>query len=121
MVFVVDAHSGGRPSCLRQIEVKAEGASRPRAEAGDDATRVSYGTFWFESVSYDDHCADRFPLAYGKTLSGAHQQDRGIVKAKALVREVIYEVSSTTGANEYGSGKFIIRSNGRVENLPPAR
>jgi hypothetical protein len=119
LAFVVDARSGEQPSCLRYIEVKAEGMERARAEPGDDTMRVDSGTFWFESVSYDDDCANRFPLEYGRTLSGAHQYDRGIVKAKPLAREVIYEVSTTTGATGYGGGRFIIRKDGRVENLPP--
>jgi hypothetical protein len=119
-MFIVDPASGKRPSCFRQIEVAAERPvkAKAKAQAGDDATRVGYGTFWFESVSYDDDCANRFPLPYGAELNGKHQQDRGMVKPKPLVREVIYDVTTTSGATGYGSGRFIIRANGRVENLP---
>jgi hypothetical protein len=103
---------------LRLIEVIAEGSSKAGAEAGDDASRLRYGTFWFENVNYDDDCANRFPLIYGEKLSGKHQSGLGIVKAKRLLREVIYQVSTTTGATGYGAGRFIVHKNGRVQNLP---
>jgi hypothetical protein len=94
--------------------LKADAKTQP--EAGDDASRVGYGTYWFESVDYDDACANRFPLIYGASLNGRHQQD-GIVKATALRREVVYDVSTTTGATGYGSGRFTIHADGHIENL----
>lgn len=117
LVFIVDHTSHQRPPCLRQVEVTAERPTKAQAETGDDASRISYGTFWFESVSYNDDCANRFPLPYGVTLKGEHQQDRGSVKAKPLSREVVYEVNTTTDATGYGSGRFIIHDDGRIENL----
>jgi hypothetical protein len=80
--------------------------------------RVGYGTFWFEVVSYDDDCANRFPLRYGVALNGSHLMDLGFVKPKTLLREVVYEVHATTGATGYGGGRFIIHTNGHIENLP---
>jgi hypothetical protein len=118
LVFVVNTASGAGPSCLRQIEVIAERPTRAQPEPGDDTTRVGYGAFWSESVSHRDACKNRFPIAYGVTLSGEHERDKGPVKAKPVVPETVYEVSSTTGATGYGSGRFIIHANGRVENLP---
>ena len=103
---------------MREIAVEAEGPTKAQVEKGDDASRVGYGTFWFETVSYDDPCANRFPLPYGARLKGEHQNDSGIVKAKPLLREVVYEVTTTTGATGYGGGRFIIHADGRVENLP---
>jgi len=117
LVFVVDPESGQAPSCVRQVEVIAEQGARARPQPGDNASRLGYGTFWFESVGYDDACANRFPVAYGTTLNGRHQNDRGLVAPKALLRDVVYRVSTTTGATGYGSGRFVIRSDGRIENL----
>jgi hypothetical protein len=118
LTFIVDPASGKRPSCLRQIEVTAEHPTKAKGEPGDDASRVAYGTFWFESVDYDDACANRFPVSYGDSLSGKRQQDRSFVRSKRLLREVVYEVATTTGATGYGGGRFMIHTNGRVENLP---
>ncbi|EIZ78476.1 hypothetical protein WSK_2920 [Novosphingobium sp. Rr 2-17] len=99
----VDPASSQRPSCLRKIYVYAE-----------DERAVT----WRESVSYDDDCANKFPLTYGQGLGGKHQGDRGEVTAKALRRETIYEVKTTTGATGYGYGRFIIHEDGMVQNLP---
>jgi hypothetical protein len=118
LAFIVDPTSDHRPSCLRDVEVIAEGHAKATPTTGDDTSRVGYGTFWFESVSYDDACANHFPLAYGRNLSGEHQQDRGIVRAKPLQHEVVYDVMTTTGATGYGAGRFVIHRDGRIENLP---
>jgi hypothetical protein len=119
LVFVVDPKSSSHPSCLRQVEVIAEGGTKAHAQAGDDKTRVGYGTFWFQSVGYDDGCANRFPLTYGTKLGG-EQTDEGVVSAKPLVPGVVYTVGTTTGATGYGGGRFVIQSDGRIENLPPS-
>lgn len=118
LTFLVDPKSYKEPSCLRQIEVIADNDARAKPEPGDDTSRVGYGTFWFESVSYDDDCANRFPLSYGATLKGQRQADTEHVKPKPLLREVVYEIATTTGATGYGGGRFLIRANGQVENLP---
>ncbi|WP_143084850.1 hypothetical protein [Novosphingobium sp. CF614] len=100
----VDPASPQHPTCLRRIEVSAE----------DERTAS-----WQESASYDDDCANKFPLPYGRRLLGTHQPDSPQVAAKPLRRETIYEVTATTGATGYGGGRFIIHANGKVENLPP--
>ena len=117
LVFVIDPNSDNAPSCVRQVEVIAEQGARAQPQAGDDTSRRGYGTFWFESVGYDDACANRFPVIYGSTLNGQHLSDAGLVAPKPLLRDVIYSVSTTTGATGYGSGRFVIRSDGRIENL----
>lgn len=119
VAFVVKPSSDHHPSCVREIEVIAEGDVKAQPEHGDDASSVGYGTFWFEDVDYDDACANRFPLPYGIPLKGRHQEKFGNVKAKPLRQEVIYDVSTTTGATGYGQGRFVIHSNGHIENLPP--
>jgi hypothetical protein len=104
VVFEVDPASAQQPGCLRRIEVSAEGER--------EAT-------WLESISYDDDCANKFPLPYGYRLRGAHQSDSQEVPAKPLRLETVYEMTATTGATGYGYGRFIVHADGQVENLPP--
>ena len=104
IVIDVDPTSSHHPACLRRIEISAE----DEREAA-----------WLESVSYDDACANKFPLPYGYLLRGKHQPDNREVAAKPLRRETIYEVTATTGATGYGNGRFIVHADGRVENLTP--
>lgn len=104
IVIDVDPASSQHPVCLRRIEVSAE-----------DVREAA----WLESVSYDDDCANKFPLPYGYRLRGAHQRDSQEITAKPLRRETIYEVTATTGATGYGGGRFVIHADGKVENLPP--
>lgn len=117
IVFIVDPKSNQHPSCLRQIDVVAEGDVKAVAEAGDDTSRVGYGTFWFESVDYEDDCLNQFPLPYGEPLKGRPQEDRRTVRPKPLLREVVYTIAATTGATGYGSGRFVIHPDGQIENL----
>jgi hypothetical protein len=119
LAFVVSPDSDERPSCLRYVEVIADDGAKAKTEPepGDDTSRVGYGTYWFESMDYDDACANRFPVLYGAPLKGQHQQYKS-VKAKPLRREIVYDVTTTTGATGYGDGRFVIHADGRVENLP---
>lgn len=104
IVINVAPASSQQPKCLRRIEVAAE----------DERTAS-----WLESVSYEDDCANKFPLPYGHRLHGTHQPDGPEVAGQPLRRETIYEVTATTGATGYGGGRFIVHADGRVENLPP--
>lgn len=72
---------------------------------------------WLESVSHDDKCANKFPLPYGVTLKGQHQQDSELIGAKPLRRGTVYEISTTSGATGYGGGRFAVRADGSIENL----
>lgn len=103
LMFVVSQASSQQPQCLRRIEVTEEEERE---------------TFWSESISYDDDCANKFPIAYGATLQGQHQQDRQEIAGRPLRRGVIYMVSTTTGATGYGGGRFLLKADGQVENLP---
>jgi len=115
LTLVVKPGSDHPASCFREVEVVAERGVEAQPQAGDDISRVASGTFWFESVNYDDDCANRFPLRYGSSLRGRHMG--GIVKAKPLRREVVYDVSTTSDATGYGSGRFIVHANGQIQNL----
>lgn len=117
LMFIIDPKSRNRPSCLREVEITARSDNRATAAAGDDESRVGYGTFWFEGVDYADDCENTFPLPYGSSLTGKALLDRGKVTPKPLLREVEYDVRTTTGATGYGIGQFIVHRNGRVENL----
>lgn len=103
LVFAVSQASSQQPVCLRRIEVTEEG----KLEA-----------VWSESVSYDDDCASKFPIAYGVALQGQYRQDHQKIAGKPLRRGVIYNVSTTTGATGYGGGRFLLKADGQVENLP---
>jgi hypothetical protein len=92
-----------RRCCLRLIEVSAE-----------DEKEAS----WRESVDSSDDCVNKFPVAYGSRLLGRHQPDTKEITAKPLRRGIVYEVITTSGATGYGSGRFIVHANGKVENLP---
>jgi len=104
LMFIVSPASSQQPECLRDIEVVEESGGRE--------------TLWSESVSYDDDCANEFPVVYGVALKGQHLTDRKEVSGKPLQRGVIYNVSATTGATGYGGGRFLIDADGRVKNLP---
>lgn len=106
-----------QPSCLRQIEVEAHSGPNSTSR-GDDASRAAQGTYWFESIVHDDDCTNTFPLAYGAGLKGNPNPDWEKIGPKPLLREVVYDISTTTGATGYGGGRFIIHPDGRVENLP---
>lgn len=104
-IFIeVPQYSKSHPTCLRRVEVYADGERQPD---------------WRESTSYDDACANKFPLPYRVRLKGQHQSNGSEeVAAKPIRRETVYEVSTTTGATEYGMGRFVVHADGRVENLP---
>ena len=104
VVFAVDPKSRQQPDCIRQIAVYAEDERQPA---------------WRESVSYDDDCANTFPIVYGISLMGHHQDDTiSELEARILRNDVVYEVSTTTGATGYGSGRFVKHADGSIENLP---
>ncbi|MCZ8034004.1 MAG: hypothetical protein O9288_04555 [Novosphingobium sp.] len=101
VVFIVDPASSNAPSCVRRVEVSVAGSGERT---------------WRESVDYDDACTNRFPIVYGFGFKGRNQPDWPAIQATALQRGVTYEVSTTTGATGYGSGRFSIREDGRIVN-----
>lgn len=104
VAFAVAPDSRQQPECLRRVEVVAEEQSQ---------------TVWRENVSHEDACANRFPFVYGQRLRGQHPQD-GLrdTSPQSLKRGIVYAISTATGSTGYGGGRFVIRANGRVENLP---
>ena len=104
IAFIVDPKSSSSPSCIRRIEVYGDGERAP---------------VWRESVDYEDDCANEFPVAYGTRFKGRHQQEWPTISAQPLRPGVVYEVSTATGATGYGGGRFVIKADGRVENLKP--
>lgn len=85
-----------------------------RAEPGptDDIGLIrNGGAFWW--VSYPASCEVKFPLLYGQSSIGADES----VRAKPLRVGIVYDVS-TSGGGGYGSGRFRITPDLRVENLP---
>ena len=135
LAFIVDPRSARSPDCLNVIEVQTDEEANATAEPSDDLTRVGYGTYWYERVSYG--CKNPFPVFYGSALKGGPPEDSGVVEAlpasegqtgtharpdhvkpKPLKVGVVYRIRTTTGATGYGSGAFRIRPNRTVENLP---
>jgi hypothetical protein len=104
LVFIVDPASPSHPSCVRRIEVTAEGSAQE--------------TVWQANVGYDDDCANTFPLAHGAPIKGRLQPEDPFIPAKPLRRGVIYDLSTTSGATGYGGGRFVVREDGRIRNLP---
>ena len=104
VAFAVAPDSRQQPECLRRVEVVAEEQSQ---------------TVWRESVSHEDACANRFPLVYGQRLSGQHQQGGSPdTSPQSLQRGIVYEIVTTSGSTGYGGGRFVIRADGGIENLP---
>ena len=93
IIIDVDPSSSHHPSCLRRIEVSAEG-SREAA--------------WLESVSYDDDCANRFPLPYGSRLRGQHQPESGEVGLSPINTD--WHVAATGDYNGDGRDDILWRN-----------
>lgn len=107
--------------CVREVWVTAASGPVPRASPGDDEDMLTrHRTYWSESVEHTDHCANRFPVTYGAPLVGEPMRDWpiGRVSPKPLLPDVEYSVSTGTGATGMGHGRFILRRDGRIENLP---
>jgi len=103
IAFIVDPKSSSSPSCIRRIEIFGDSRRAP---------------VWRESVDYDDDCANEFPVAYGTQFRGRHQQEWPTISAQPLRPGVVYEVITTSGATGYGGGRFVLKADGSVENLP---
>jgi hypothetical protein len=84
--------------CVREVEIVVRSGPNAAASPGDDALRISQGTYWYAVVDYDDDCANRFPLVYGTTLRGEAliNEPYGRVSPKPLPPGE-YHVFTTTG------------------------
>jgi hypothetical protein len=118
LTFIVDPQSAQQPSCLRYVDVTSDlTVIGSDGKPYDPAPKQH--TAWLENIDYDDDCLNKFPLVYGRPLNGRHQSGSPLITAAPLRREVIYDVTTTTGATGYGGGRFVIHADGRVENLKP--
>ena len=118
LTFIVSQDSLRDPNCFRQIEVVSAERIAVDPAPGDDSARAGYGTVWRDEVEYEDDCDNKFPAVYGRGLNGIHRPDHGLVQPKPLARNIVYEINTVSGATGYGSGRFLIHDDGRVENLP---
>ena len=116
LAFVVDPKSRKDATCIRSIHVSAEGAARAKPADGDDRALVENGVFWWKDVS-SDTCRNDFPVLYGQPLQGKPFLPPG-VEAKPLRIGATYEVETTGSGSGYGSGRFRIRRDHTVENIP---
>jgi hypothetical protein len=114
--LMFDANPQWFTDCVRRIEVRAD----------DEPSE----TLWEQSISHKDACENTFPIAYGQALRGEAfvndivevvdrngERQSPAPAAKKLQVDIIYAVSTTTGATGYGCGGFCINPNLQVENL----
>lgn len=99
VVFEADPQWG--KDCVRKTVVRA-GDSRGSA------------VVWDQSVSYEDECANTFPVRYGDAFKGRSER---AAKPQPLRTGVVYTVETTTGATGYGCGRFRLLDDRRVEDL----
>jgi hypothetical protein len=82
---------------------------------------VANGVYWWKDYSVDA-CPNRFPIFYGQKLEGKPAaydgQPSSSVDAKPLKLGVTYNVFMQ-GDGSNGTGRFRIRADGTLENLPP--
>jgi len=98
--------------CVRGAHITTDEAVRPEPGPTDNIGLIrNAGAFWW--VNYPASCEVKFPLLYGQSGIGADE----LVRAKPLRVGVVYDVS-TSGDGGYGSGRFRITPDLRVENLP---
>lgn len=111
VAFVVDPTSDRKSDCINAITVEMDDPTQGRDAVGEER--------WFEQTSYN--CDNPFPILYGVPLKGGPPESGpqyATVKPKPLKVGVIYSVSTTTGATGSGGGRFRLRADGTVENLP---
>jgi len=111
LAFIVDQASDREPDCINAITVEMDDPAHGSDPPGEE--------HWFERASYD--CKNPFPIFYGVALKGGPPENGpqyATVSAKPLKVGIIYTVSTTSGATGYGGGRFRLRANGSVENLP---
>jgi hypothetical protein len=83
---------------------------------GDDRGLVESGVYWSKHTDVSA-CPNRFPILYGQPLEGKPFLPPG-VQAKPLKVGIVYSVETSGSGSGYGSGRFRIRPDHTVENLP---
>lgn len=123
IAFVVDPKSKRKADCIRSIHVQTAQGETAKAKPGpnDAEGLVRNGVFWWKDYSVDE-CLNKFPIRYGQPLSGQpfvySDRDTKGVEAKPLIVGVVYYVQTASAGSGYGSGRFRIRADRTVENLP---
>lgn len=121
LAFIVDPNSKIKPDCIRSVHVQTDESARAKPAYGDNSALVANGIYWWKDFALDA-CPNRFPIFYGQPLIGQPfiNQDGSTtaVEPKPLVPGVIYEIGTTSRGSGYGSGRFRIRPDRTVENLP---
>lgn len=102
VVFVVEGATPQSPVCVRSFGVRRE---QPRQ------------TVWGENIAYEDPCENKFPVTYGIPFKGRPLIEGRSMPASPLQVGVTYSVHATTGANGYGSGRFVLLADGSVRNV----
>ena len=98
--------------CVDSARVTTDEDVRPEPGPADSSGLVrNAGAFWW--VNYPVSCEVSFPLLYGQRSIGGEEP----VRARPLRVGVVYDVS-TSGDGGYGTGRFRITPDRRVENLP---
>lgn len=95
------------PRCVNAIIVSA-GFSRS-SPLGSDVIWENYRT--------PSECANRFPIKYGLPLSGEHMVQISDRSARPLIAGVVYIVETQSEGSGYGTGRFTMTPQGRVQNL----
>jgi len=118
IVFVAEQ---ARDECVLAVEISSQ-LERPEPPAPTDRNpsglkQVWAHDMWVQTVGPNDACQNKFPITYGVTLRGNSIAGSLQVDVQQLTPEVIYRVNIRTRDNGYGSGKFILRNDGTVENL----
>lgn len=123
LAFMVDPRSKRQADCIRSIHVQTADGETASAKPGPDDAEglVANGVYWWKDYAIDG-CPNPFPILYGQPLAGrpfvySDGDTRG-VEAKPLRIGVIYEVQTSSGGSGYGEGRFRIRADRTVENLP---
>lgn len=100
----------GGDQCMSSVSVTTEQKIPPIASTGPGPISNA-SELW--SVNYPMSCGITFPILYGGSSAGAKE----LVRARPLRIGIVYEIS-TRGDGGYGSGRFRITPQRRVENLP---
>ena len=121
LAFVVDPRSRRKPDCIQSVHVSTKEAAIAKASPHDDKQLVSNGVFWWQDFAVGA-CPNPFPIFYGQTLKGQSFVYQGklasFVGAKPLKIGVVYEIDASSSGSGYGDGRFRIRADRRIENLP---